>query len=150
MPGRSNGLVASVAGGLAGLGVRRRDVVAWQLPNWWEVLVLFRACWRLGAVAAPIHHQVGAAEVGAMVSDLGPRVSLAAAGMPLADLVDAIGVRTGDGRFDQLIAAPAARLLGSVADGGPMSPWCCSPRARPGGPKRCSTAIGAWPTRPGR
>jgi cyclohexanecarboxylate-CoA ligase len=105
-------LVASVAGGLAGLGVRRGDAVAWQLPNWWEVLVLFRACWRLGAVAAPIHHQVGAAEVGAMVSKLGPRVSFSTAGMPLADLVDAVGVRTGDGRFDQLVAAPAARRGG--------------------------------------
>jgi cyclohexanecarboxylate-CoA ligase len=101
-------LVGSVAGGLAGLGVGRGDVVAWQLPNWWEALVLFRACWRLGAVAGPIHHQVGAAEVGAMVSDLGPRVSLSAAGMPLADLVDAVGVRSGDRRFDQLVAAPAA------------------------------------------
>jgi cyclohexanecarboxylate-CoA ligase len=102
-------LVASVAGGLAGLGVGRGDVVAWQLPNWWEVLVLFRACWRLGAVAAPIHHQVGGAEVRATVSDLGPRVSFSAAGMPLAGLVDAAGVRTGDGRFDELLAAPAAR-----------------------------------------
>jgi acyl-CoA synthetase (AMP-forming)/AMP-acid ligase II len=101
-------LVASVAGGLAGLGVGRGDVVAWQLPNWWEVLVLLRACWRLGAVAAPIHHQVGAAEVGAMVADLGPRVSFSTAGMPLVEMVDALGVRSGDRRFDRLVAAPAA------------------------------------------
>jgi cyclohexanecarboxylate-CoA ligase len=97
------GLVASVAGGLSALGVRRGDVVAWQLPNWWEALVLFRACWRCGAVAAPIHHQVGGAEVARMVADLDPALMLSARGLPLADLVDAIGVRDGDPRFDALI-----------------------------------------------
>ena len=56
-------LVSSVAGGLRQLGVRRGDVVAWQLPNWWEAGVLFHACWRCGALATPIHHQVGSAEV---------------------------------------------------------------------------------------
>ncbi len=47
-----------------------------------------------------------------MVSDLGPRVSFGTAGMPLADLVDALGVRTGDRRFDQLVAAPAGGHAG--------------------------------------
>jgi cyclohexanecarboxylate-CoA ligase len=93
-----------VAGGLRSLGVRRGDVVAWQLPNWWEAIVLFHACWRSGAVAAPIHHQVGASEVARMVEDLAPTVLLAAPGLPLAGLVDAIGVRSGDPRFDALLA----------------------------------------------
>ena len=31
------------------------DIVAWQLPNWHEAVVLYRACWRLGAVACPLH-----------------------------------------------------------------------------------------------
>ena len=97
-------LASSVAGGLRARGVRRGDVVAWQLPNWWEAVVLFHACWRLGAVAAPIHHQVGAAEVGRMVEDLGPRVSLAGGALPLGALVDAVGVRAGDPRFDELLA----------------------------------------------
>ena len=56
-------LVAGLAGGLRSMGVRRGDVVTWQMPNWWEALVLYRACWRCGAVAAPLHHQFGAAEV---------------------------------------------------------------------------------------
>ena len=56
-------LASAVAGGLRAMGVRHRDVVAWQLPNWWEAVVLFHACWRCGAVATPIHHQVGPAEV---------------------------------------------------------------------------------------
>ena len=55
--------VAALAGGLHGMGVGRGDVVAWQLPNGPEVVALYRACWRLGAVAAPVHHQAGDAEV---------------------------------------------------------------------------------------
>jgi cyclohexanecarboxylate-CoA ligase len=109
-------VVASVAGGLRSLGVRRGDVVTWQLPNWWEALVLFRACWRCGAAAAPLHHQVGTAEVSRALADLGPTVILAAPGMPLADLTDAIGVRAGDARFDALVAArpvPAGAVRGS-------------------------------------
>ena len=95
---------SSVAGGLRALGVRRRDVVAWQLPNWWEAIVLFHACWRLGAVAAPVHHQVGSSEVSRIVGELDPAVLLASAGLPLSDAPGVIGVRTGDPRFDALLA----------------------------------------------
>jgi len=97
-------LVSGLAGGLRGLGVRRGDVVAWQLPNWWEAVALFRACWRCGAVAAPLHHQVGATEVARVLDDLDPAVSFSTPGQALAGLVDAIGVRGGDPRFDDLLA----------------------------------------------
>jgi cyclohexanecarboxylate-CoA ligase len=66
--------VARVAGGLRGSGVRRGDVVAWQRPNGWESHVLFRACWRLGAVAAPVHHAAGASDVAMMLEQVTPRV----------------------------------------------------------------------------
>jgi cyclohexanecarboxylate-CoA ligase len=105
--GTLDGLASSVAGGLRALGVRHRDVVAWQLPNWWEAVVLFHACWRIGAVATPIHHQVGPAEVERTLGELEPKVRLAAAGMPLVDAPGphrVIGVRTGDPRFDALLA----------------------------------------------
>src|SRR5207244_10389288 len=55
--------VAALAGGLRAAGVRRREVVAWQSPNWHEALLLYRACWGLGAIAAPVHHQGGPAGV---------------------------------------------------------------------------------------
>jgi cyclohexanecarboxylate-CoA ligase len=55
--------VASVAGGLRALGVEAGDAVAWQSANRDEVALLYRACWRLGAVAAPLHHQLGVREV---------------------------------------------------------------------------------------
>ena len=66
-----------LAGGLRALGVRRGDVVAWQAPNWPEVADLYRACWQLGAVAAPIHHQAGDAEVDRMLGVVAPKVFLA-------------------------------------------------------------------------
>ncbi len=99
--------VSAVAGGLAARGVRRGDVVAWQIPNWWEAVVLFRACWRRGAVAAPIHHQVGANEVAGMMASLEPAVTLAAAGMPLSEHRGALPVRgvDRDDGFGELLAA---------------------------------------------
>jgi len=68
--------VARVAGGLRELGVRAGDVVAWQSPNRDEVGVCYRACWRLGAVAAPVHHQAGPADVQRMLEPLAPAVVL--------------------------------------------------------------------------
>jgi len=68
--------VAALAGGLRAAGVRRGDVVAWQAPNWHEVVLLYRACWRLGAIAGPIHHQAGPADVDGMLEVLAPTVWL--------------------------------------------------------------------------
>jgi cyclohexanecarboxylate-CoA ligase len=45
-----------VAVGLARLGVGRNDVVAMQLPNWWQFTVTYLACSRLGAVLNPLMH----------------------------------------------------------------------------------------------
>ena len=55
--------VARVAGGLRAQRVEPGDAVAWQSHNRDEVAVLYRACWRLGAIAAPLHHQLGASDV---------------------------------------------------------------------------------------
>ena len=64
--------VASVAGGLRALGVGPGDAVAWQSANRDEVGVLYRACWRLGAIAAPVHHQMGASEVAGVLAAVRP------------------------------------------------------------------------------
>ena len=47
-------MVERAAGALRGLGVGRGDVVAVQLPNWWEFVVTALACGRLGAVVNPL------------------------------------------------------------------------------------------------
>lgn len=47
-------LVERAAGALHALGVRRGDVVSFQLPNWWEAAVVHHATLRLGAVSNAI------------------------------------------------------------------------------------------------
>jgi cyclohexanecarboxylate-CoA ligase len=46
--------VERAALGLLALGVAPGDVVAYQLPNWWEAAVLFLAAARLGAIVNPV------------------------------------------------------------------------------------------------
>jgi acyl-CoA synthetase (AMP-forming)/AMP-acid ligase II len=101
--------VAALAGGLRAAGVRRGDVVAWQAPNWWEVVVLYRACWRLGAIAGPIHHLAGPADVEHMLRILEPTVYL-----PLED------VRGASARLTALLdaGAPVHRSAARPADVG--------------------------------
>lgn len=46
--------VARAAAALRGMGLGTGDVVAVQLPNWWESVVLALACGRIGAVVNPL------------------------------------------------------------------------------------------------
>jgi cyclohexanecarboxylate-CoA ligase len=46
--------VDRIALGLIGLGVQPGDVVAFQLPNWWQFIALHLACLRIGAVSNPL------------------------------------------------------------------------------------------------
>ena len=78
-------LVASVAGGLRARGVRRGETVAWQVPNSLAAAVLSRACWRLGAVAAPVLHSFGAADVDKALAQVEPRLVLELAPDALSD-----------------------------------------------------------------
>ncbi|HEY3144233.1 MAG TPA: AMP-binding protein [Acidimicrobiales bacterium] len=74
--GPAEARVAAVAGGLRQAGVGPGTAVAWQKPNGPDPITLYRACWRLGAVAAPIHHLASSAEVGALLARLEPTVCL--------------------------------------------------------------------------
>ncbi len=98
-------MVAALAGGLRARGVRRRDVVAWQLPNWHESVLLYRACWRLGAIAAPFHHSWGTSEVARILELLEARVVLGGAGMPAREAPEAVPVRGEGGAFASLLDA---------------------------------------------
>ena len=75
-PGAVAERVASVAGGLRARGVRRGDAVAWQLRNVEQAVLLYRGCWRLGAVAVPVHHSMGTADAAAALAQVEPRVTL--------------------------------------------------------------------------
>ncbi|MBV8620287.1 MAG: cyclohexanecarboxylate-CoA ligase [Curvibacter sp.] len=56
-----------IAVGLARLGVGRNDVVACQLPNWWQFTLTYLACSRLGAVMNPLMHIFRERELGFML-----------------------------------------------------------------------------------
>ncbi len=71
---QTEALVASVAGGLRARGVRRGEAVAWQVPNSLAAAVLSRACWRLGAVAAPVLHSFGSSDVEKALAQVEPRL----------------------------------------------------------------------------
>ncbi|BDU53322.1 cyclohexanecarboxylate-CoA ligase [Limnohabitans sp. INBF002] len=45
-----------VAMGLTKLGVVKNDIVACQLPNWWQFTITYLACSRIGAVMNPLMH----------------------------------------------------------------------------------------------
>jgi len=68
--------VAALAGGLRAAGVRPEDAVAWRSGNRIGSLLAYRACWRLGAVAAPIHHRAGDQEAASIVERVGPQLVL--------------------------------------------------------------------------
>ena len=80
--------VARLAGGLRALGVRAGDAVTWQASNCDEVALAYRACWRLGAVAAPVHHQAGAEELARVVERVEPRAVVDVSALPDGDPVD--------------------------------------------------------------
>jgi cyclohexanecarboxylate-CoA ligase len=85
--------VGEVAGSLRAQGVGPGEVVCWQRPNSAGALVLVRACWRLGAVAAPIHHLASPTEAAAIVRRIEPSLVVedalrapAAASVPLGEV----------------------------------------------------------------
>jgi acyl-coenzyme A synthetase/AMP-(fatty) acid ligase len=69
-------LVARVGGGLLERGVTKGSAVAWQVPNSLAAAVLMRACWRIGAVAAPLLHTFGAADVEGALAQIDPALVL--------------------------------------------------------------------------
>src|SRR5580765_8876594 len=68
--------VDRVAAGLARYGVERGSVIAVQLPNWSEAVVVFLAALRLGAVINPIPPTYRASELRFMLGLLEARVAV--------------------------------------------------------------------------
>lgn len=72
-------LVERLAGHLAGLGVGPGDVVSWQLPNWWEAVIVHHAALRLGAVPNPLNAIFKARELRFVLAQARPKVLFTAA-----------------------------------------------------------------------
>jgi cyclohexanecarboxylate-CoA ligase len=116
--------VGELAAGLRDAGVEPGAVVCWQAQNSSEVVCLFRACWRIGAIAAPIHHAMGTDETAALVARLSPRVQLAWTDVPMRalpgtrDLASVVGRAALDERWSDP-SALAAVLFTSGSSGAP-------------------------------
>lgn len=66
--------VARAAAALCGLGIGVGDVVAVQLPNWWEFVVTALACGRIGAVVNPLMPIFRERELGYMLGFAGAKL----------------------------------------------------------------------------
>ena len=111
-----------VAVGLTRLGVGRNDVVACQLPNWWQFTVTYLACSRIGAVMNPLMHIFRERELSFMLKHgeakvmIVPKVfrgfdyeqMLVGLQASLPDLKHLVVVGgTGSNSFEQLLSGPA-------------------------------------------
>ena len=66
--------VARVAGSLRALGIGHGDIVAVQLPNWWEFVVVALAAGRFGAVVNPLMPIFRERELGFMLAFCEPKL----------------------------------------------------------------------------
>ncbi len=113
--------IAAVAGGLRGLGVRRGDVVAWQLPNCVAGALLYRACWRLGAVAAPLHHASGETEIVAALDQVQPTLVLAPEGAAVREVRKCVPLDKASDQDPGLPVGPPVRPEQSAAMGSDLA-----------------------------
>jgi cyclohexanecarboxylate-CoA ligase len=82
------------------------DVVAWQLPNWYEAVLLYRACWQLGAISMPLHHRLGTSELTQVLDVIEPTLRLSAPKLGLVELGPTVLVRDGSRQFEQMLSGP--------------------------------------------
>ncbi|HXM57880.1 MAG TPA: AMP-binding protein, partial [Candidatus Dormibacteraeota bacterium] len=62
------------AGALLELGVRPGDIVTIEMPNWWQLPVLYLACARVGAVVNPVQPIMRSRELGFILQRTESRV----------------------------------------------------------------------------
>jgi acyl-CoA synthetase len=70
---------ARFGGFLAGNGIGSGDVVTWQLPNWWEALVVGYGIWAAGAISNPVVPIYRGLELRQIVEAVRPRCVITAA-----------------------------------------------------------------------
>jgi cyclohexanecarboxylate-CoA ligase len=114
-----------IAVGLSRLGVRRNDVVALQMPNWWEFTLSYLACARIGAVLNPLMHIFRERELSFMLKHAQAKVAIVPrlfrgfdheqmleglkAGLPSLAHVVVVG-GSGANSFEKLLSGPQWEL----------------------------------------
>jgi cyclohexanecarboxylate-CoA ligase len=120
-----------IAVGLSRLGVGRNDVVACQLPNWWQFSLVYLACSRIGAVMNPLMHIFRERELGFMLKHGEAKVMIAPKsfrGFDFEAMVTALQPSlphlqqvvvvdgTGGNSFEALLSGPAWEEAPDAAD----------------------------------
>jgi acyl-CoA synthetase len=82
------GQATRFGGFLRASGVQPGDVVVWQLPNWWECLVVAYGIWAAGAVSSPVVPIYREHEIRQVVEAVRPACVVTAARFRSTDHVD--------------------------------------------------------------
>lgn len=124
----------ALAAALQARGLERGDVVAFQLPNWREALVIDLAAALLGFVVAPIVPIYRDAEVAHMLADSGARAAFFAStwrGFDYAAMMQRLAPNLPALRLCCPVRAPAASTNSYEALIGEQRPWRGGPRVDP-------------------
>ncbi|MYA75257.1 MAG: cyclohexanecarboxylate-CoA ligase [Acidimicrobiaceae bacterium] len=82
----------AIAAAFNARGVGHGDLVAFQMPTGIDAIALYRACWRVGAVAVPVHPRAGAAQIADLIDQSHPSLLVSHAGSALADEPGALDI----------------------------------------------------------
>jgi cyclohexanecarboxylate-CoA ligase len=98
-----------LAAALAGIGTRPGDVIAFQLPCWWETAVVSCAAFRLGATLAPLPTDISPEDLGILLDQARPSVVFSDrdSGEASTLFVSVRSVTSGLLRFEDLVSRPA-------------------------------------------
>jgi cyclohexanecarboxylate-CoA ligase len=109
-------LVDRFAAALLELGVRRGDVVAVHLPNWWMLSPLYLACSRIGAVPAPVVPPLGARELGQILRGSAAKVCIVPDSYHGVDYLRRLAIAAPDTVIHRVVVrtAPAAGADGLI------------------------------------
>ncbi len=80
--GELEGRVRALASGLADRGVEQGDRVAFRLPTGVDGVVVYRACWRIGAVAVALHPAAGSHQLNRSLDQARPVITIAGPDFP--------------------------------------------------------------------
>ena len=80
--GELEGRVRALVSGLAARGVEQGDRVAFRLPTGVDGVVVYRACWRIGAVAVALHPAAGSHQLNRALVQALPVITIAGPDFP--------------------------------------------------------------------
>ena len=80
--GELEGRVRALVSGLAARGVEQGDRVAFRLPTGVDGVVVYRACWRIGAVAVALHPAAGSHQLNRALVQARPVIAIAGPDFP--------------------------------------------------------------------